>query len=289
MANLVHADLTGANLNGVLLQDSDLRFAKLNRASLRGADLGMANLSDADFTDADISGASLYDSILIHTNLSGVDLSGVELGHTTFADNDLSSARGLNSVVHHLPSSIGIDTIYKSKGNISEDFLRGAGVPDDFLDYARALRERPVQFYSCFISYSSKDQRFCDRLYSDLQAHRVRTWYFPEDAKWGNPVWVEIDRSVKIYDKLVVVCSIHSLQSGPVQREIERALNREDREKKDVVFPIRLDNYIFDGWKHERRDDVLRKVIGNFAGWNRSATKYSSAFNRLLRALQAET
>jgi hypothetical protein len=288
MANLIHADLRSANLCGALLADSDLRFAKLNRASLRSADLGMANLSYADLTDADVSGGSLYDAVLINTNLSGANLSGVELGQTTFTNNDLSSTKGLNSVVHHLPSSIGIDTIYKSNGGVPDAFLRGAGVPDDFIAYARALRERPVQFYSCFISHSSKDQRFCNRLYSDLQANGIRTWYFPEDAKWGTSVWAEIDRGVKMYDKLVVVCSKKSLQSGPVQREIERALNREDREKKDILFPIRIDNYIFEGWNHDRKDDLLRKVIGDFTGWHRSTTKYNSAFGKLLKALQAK-
>lgn len=188
MSNLVHADLRGANLNGALLADTDLQYAKLNRASLRGADLGMANLSYADLTDANISGGSLYDAVLINTNLSGADLSGVGLGQTTFTNNNLSSTKGLNSVIHHLPSSIGIDTIYKSNGAIPDDFLRGAGVPDDFIIYARTLRERPVRFYSCFISYSSKDQRFCNRLHSDLQANGIRTWYFPEDARWGGSV-----------------------------------------------------------------------------------------------------
>jgi hypothetical protein len=109
----------------------------------------------------------------------------------------------------------------------------------------------------------------------------------PEDAKWGEPVWGEIDRSIKIYDKLVVVCSKHSLQSGPVMREIERSLNREDREGKSILFPIRIDNYIFDEWHHERKDDLLRKVIGDFRKW-RNPEAYQKAFDRLLRDLKAE-
>jgi len=48
------------------------------------------------------------------------------------------------------------------------------------------------------------------------------------------------------YDKLVVVCSEHSLESPPVIREIERALQKEDREHKNVLFPIRIDDYLFD-------------------------------------------
>jgi len=112
-------------------------------------------------------------------------------------------------------------------------------------------------------------------------------WYFPENAKWGEPVWGEIDRSIKVYDKLIVVCSENSLQSGPVNREIERALNREDKEGKGILFPIRIDDYIFDTWEHERKADVLRKVVGDFSGWDKDAVKYDKAFDKLLKGLQA--
>jgi hypothetical protein len=189
---------------------------------------------------------------------------------------------------HLGPSIVGIDTIYRSKGQIPEIFLQGCGVPDNFIAYMHSLTEQAWEYYSCFISHSAKDKRFCERLYADLQAKGVRTWYFPEDARWGKSVWGEIDQSIKVYDKLVVVCSKNSLQSGPVLREIDRSLNREDREDKEVLFPIRIDDYLFDQWQHPRRDDVLAKVVGDFKGWSRSASKYDAAFDKLLKALQPE-
>jgi hypothetical protein len=118
-----------------------------------------------------------------------------------------------------------------------------------------------------------------------MQAKGLRVWYFPEDAKWGETVWGEIDRSIKTYDKLVVVCSKDSLQSGPVLREINRALNREDLEHKNILFPISIDNYIFDAWEHERKGDVLAKVVGDFTGSKSSDDKYHAAFEKLLKAL----
>lgn len=141
--------------------------------------------------------------------------------------------------------------------------------------------------YSCFISHSAKDKHFCERLHADLQAKGVRVWYFPEDAKWGETVWGEIDRSINVYDKLVVVCSENSLRSGPVNREIERALKREDTERKGILFPIRIDDYIFDKWEHERKADVVRKVVGDFTGWDKDTAKYDKAFDKLLKGLQA--
>ncbi|MBI5032468.1 MAG: hypothetical protein HZB51_18235 [Chloroflexi bacterium] len=40
-------------------------------------------------------------------------------------------------------------------------------------------------------------------------------------------------------------------------------------------------------WEHERKADVVRKVVGDFSGWDSDATKYEKAFNKLLKGLQA--
>src|SRR5262249_36923558 len=111
---------------------------------------------------------------------------------------------------------------------------------------------------------------------------------FPEDAKWGESLWGEIERGIRTYDRLIVVCSKNSLTSKPVLREIERALNREDQEQKNVLFPITIDHYIFTKWTSPRKADVLVKVVGDFTGWHDNATQYEKSFKRLLDALKAE-
>jgi hypothetical protein len=69
-------------------------------------------------------------------------------------------AKGLDSIRHEGPSTIGIDTIYRSHGNIPEAFLKGADVDNTFITYIRSLVGKPIEYYSCFISYSSKDDAF---------------------------------------------------------------------------------------------------------------------------------
>jgi hypothetical protein len=288
-ADLRRANLSGAHLNGADLIGADLREANLSKADLSEACLIEANLIGADLSKADLSGADLRLANLGWANLSGAYLSGALIGWIVFASVDLRGVNGLDKVHHIGPSTIGIDTIYLSQGEIPEVFLRGAGVPDDFIKYMRSLTGKALQFYSCFISYSDKDRDFVERLYADLQSNGVRTWYFPEDAKWGESVWGEIDRAIKIYDKIVVVCSRNSLQSGPVLREIERALQREDRENnKNILFPITIDDYVFNEWKHARRDDVVSRVAGIFKDW-RDPSSYQKAFRKLLKGLQAES
>src|SRR5204863_6179248 len=121
----------------------------------RLTNLGGVNLSGANFSG---------------THLHEADLSGAFLFATVFAGVDLRTAKGLELVKHTGPSHIGIDTIYASGGNIPEVFLRGVGVPDSFIEYMRSLTVNPIEFYSCFISHSTKDQEFANRLWADLQA-----------------------------------------------------------------------------------------------------------------------
>ena len=61
-----------------------------------------------------------------------------------------------------------------------------------------------------------------------------------------------IDEAVRLYDKLIVICSRESLQSPAVIREIERALQKEDEmarqgKEPEVLFPLRLDDYMTRG------------------------------------------
>ena len=120
-----------------------------------------------------------------------------------------------------------------------------------------------------------------------MRQRRVRVWYFPKQAKWGKRVWGEIDKAIKNYDKLIVVCSESSLQSNPVLREIERALGREDQEGKNILFPIAIDDYVFTRWECKRKSDVLEKVVGNFRNWQ-DEQEYKEAFEQLFTGLQVE-
>lgn len=195
MPDLSYADLSYARLSHADLSHAVLRHADLAHAHLNDADLRGAHLNDADLSRADLIGARLIGARLIGVNLSGAVLGGADftdviMGDTTFADNDLSRVKGLETVIHLAPSTVGIDTIYKSRGNIPEIFLRGCGVPESFIVQMHALvaSTEAIQFYSCFISYSSKDQDFADRLYADLQSRGVRCWFAPRRPEDGRQV-----------------------------------------------------------------------------------------------------
>ena len=299
-AQLADANISAADLRSVNLQSAELSNAILRNADLSGADLAGASLIDADIGGANMSGTSLNNSDLWGADLSWANLGGANFGNafiggTTFGDNDLSGTKGLDTVGHHGPSTIGIDTIYRSQGKIPLKFLRGAGVPDNFIEYMASLTGKPLEFYSCFISYSTKDQEFADRLYADLQNKGVRCWFAPHDVQGGKKLHEQIDAAIRTHEKLLLVLSPNSMNSEWVKTEIRKARKRERTEKKRVLFPVRLapfdairDWELFDA--DEGKDlavEIREYYIPDFSNW-KDHDSYTKEFKNLLRDLKTE-
>jgi uncharacterized protein YjbI with pentapeptide repeats len=186
-ASLEYAELAGVNFTNTGLYAVDLAFSNLTDADfsnawLTNANLGGAGLNRARFANADLSGVNFN-----HADLSGADLSQAVLGYTVFSAVDLRDIKGLENVVHAGPSTIGIDTVYQSYGRVPEPFLRGAGVPEGFINFVKSLGDNRQQYYSCFISYSSVNQEFAELLRNELRANGVPCWLASEDLKIGDP------------------------------------------------------------------------------------------------------
>jgi hypothetical protein len=135
-----------------------------------------------------------------------------------------------------------LEGLFKSRGHIPRSFLVGCGVPDTLIEYlpSHISVEGPGSFFSCFISHSSKDARFCERLYNRIRQAGLRVWYAPYDMRSGQLIDDQIETAIRIFDKLLVVLSPHSMESHWVRREIKKARMRERHEQRRVLFPLRL-------------------------------------------------
>jgi uncharacterized protein YjbI with pentapeptide repeats len=311
-AILERANLKGAHLNGSFIKNAHLTMANLEGASFVEANLSGTSLVGAQLTDtdlinarlfgtklsqADLKRAKLHGALLYGVNFNGSDLTNAELGFTTFSNCDLSEAKGLETVRHVNPSSIGIDTIFHSKNRIPEVFLGGCGLPEAFITQIPSLLASmdPLHFHSCFISYSHKDKYFAKHLHSRMRAANLRVWYAPEEMKGGQKIHEQIYSAIQVHDKLLLVLSENSLQSEWVMTEIRRARKVEREQNRRKLFPIRLvDLEAIQKWEcfdAESGKDLaieLREYfIPDFSNWkNRLA--FEAAFDRLLRDLKAE-
>jgi hypothetical protein len=293
-ADLKDADLRDADFHGATLCGANLIFSKLNGANLYDADLRDADLFGADLSGANLCEVELFGAVLIDATLINVNLNGATVGYTAFGAVDLSSVLGLDTLRHAAPSTIGIDTIYASHGNIPEVFLRGCGVPENFIENIRALTMNPIDFYSCFISYSTKDDDFARRIHNDLQASGVRCWFAPHDIQGGKKVLHQIEEAIRVYDKLLLILSPDSMNSNWVEQEIINAIQKEKQQQKQVLFPISIVPFEqIKKWKRFDSDsgrDLAREIreyhIPDFSRWGSDQAAYKTAFERLLKDLK---
>jgi uncharacterized protein YjbI with pentapeptide repeats len=283
-ANLARARLTGANLTG-----AQLEHAKLTRAELTGANLRGANLILADLRGAELAGAGLSDTMLGGVNLVGANLTRVQLstavlGNTIFGGCDLAEASGLDQCHHEAPSIIDFHTLQRS-GPLPLAFLRGAGLPDSLIDYLPSLLNTAIQLYSCFISHSSKDQAFAERLHADLQNKGVRCWFAPHDMPIGAKIIDALDEAIRLRDKVLLILSEGAIASDWVESEVTRALDEERTRKQLVLVPLRIDDAVLqtpEAWARLLRG---QRNIGDFTRW-KEHDSYSQSFDRLMRDLR---
>jgi uncharacterized protein YjbI with pentapeptide repeats len=316
-ANLIGANLSGANLDKANFNGANLIGANLGGANLSGADLGGtnlswaefigANLAEADLRVATLSWAKLIRAKLIRANLSRADLTRADLTganlsearcyYTAFNNVNLATVRGLDNVYHLGPSTVGVDTLIKSQGRIPDSFLLACGVPErwiEFLPSSIGMLE-PNHYYSCFMSYSTKDEKFASRLYSRLRDEKLRVWYSPEEIKGGRTLEEQIGQAIRVHDKLLLVLSKASMASPWVKHEIRQALIWEKEDKRRVLFPIRVCPWkpvkewkCFDAENGQDLAEIVRKYfIRDFSKW-RDKDAFETAFSRLLKDLKAD-
>lgn len=296
-ANLSRADFVHANLNNAILCNTKLKWADFRWADMIGADLSGAQLIRSDFHKADLEGAKFCnadfsDANFEDANMRTADLTGTIFAHTRLLNTDLATAKGLQEVDHRAPSVLDFETISKS-GYLPSEFLCGCGLHDAAIkaalsDNDKVLAEsleQPGNYYSCFISHSTRDEAFVSRLHADLQAGGVRCWYAPHDLRIGERLLDALYSAIRKQEKLLLVLSEDSVSSEWVRDEVEKAFAEERDRNGTVVFPIRVDDSVMNtdmAWAEKIR---VGRHIGDFRQWSDEGS-YGKALERLFRDLR---
>lgn len=314
-ANFSCSYFRDADLSNTQLQGADLNSSDFQSAHLENANLSQADLANANFTDACLVGADLFGTNLSGATFHNADLKGANLGGTIFSDNDLSRVKNLDKVRHSGPSLLDTSTLKRSGANIPQEFLRGCGLNDweieaaklhqvdltpiqisEILYHVNDLRSNPfIQFYSCFISYSHVDREFACTLHDRLQNSGIRCWLDARQLLPGDKLYTEVDRGIRLWDKVLLCCSEAALTSWWVDNEIQIAFDKEQRLWKEkgteilALIPLDLDGFMFSPNCQSGKATQLRsRLASDFSGWETNPTKLNEQFERVIKALRAD-
>jgi hypothetical protein len=314
-ATLVYTRFTGANLRNADLRQVDGEIAVFDRADLSGADLSFSDLHAATFKGAVLERTKLSGARLTGANLEGVHLAGVRLGwanltgarldgakadsttrlvSTILADVTLSPFCG--DVVVAGPCHVDFKSVVRSIAQPRlKEFLVKSGMPEVFAQYMISCAETLDPgilfslFQSTFISYGGPDEAFAEKLNDALEAEGVRTFLFKDDAPPGERLHRVMRTGVNSHDRVILICSKASLDRKGVLAELEETLAREARDGgATYLLPVRLDDYVIDGWNPSRSDlvqTVQDRVIADFRNHTDHA-EFAEQVGRLISVLK---
>ena len=314
-ANLRGADLRGANLEGADADQAIFSDANLEGANLSGANFSRVNLTGANLTNANLTGANFNGAALKRANLSGAIMDGADLyeavlndvptvgtnfagciiGYTVFQNCDMSEAEGLNSVRHDAPSTLGMDTFFRSSGNLPAEFLQGVGSPSAALDYQTSIGIEEGLTSEYYISCTASDISFAEKMRDDLRAHGVRVWVFAENFR-GNALVdrrstseeEEIERWIRHYDKLIVVCSQPSFENEIVRTDLTQAKDLQTLRDEWLVYLVDPDGSLDQPVSRAARNLKAEHVVFDLQGQSQGSDTYNSEVLRLAEGLKSQ-
>lgn len=106
------------------------------------------------------------------------------------------------------------------------------------------LAERKLS--SVFISYSLQDSFIADKINGFLKKEGVTTFLWERDAPGGQTLKSIMKSNINSKDRLLFIASENSLKSEACHFELTEGRKKQDKLWKTILFPIHIDNFLFE-------------------------------------------
>lgn len=309
-------DFSESNLTDIAAQASYWRNARFRGAHISG-DLVLSRMYVADFSGASVQGCGLIDAELRFLRLNRTNfapyLSSTVINSWTIIASDLSGMPlHPTSAQHEYPSNVDIETLQRTASGLRkhserisafDKFFQESGLPDEIIkvfdSWARpssTITDGTIEeanFYSCFISYSHSDRTFAKRVHDGLTDHGIHCWLDAHEILPGDDIYDMVDQGINQWDKILLCCSQNSLNSPWVDRELDKALQKEEKlwrergRKVLAIIPLDLDGFLFE-WNSGKSSMLKSRLAADFKDWQNDSAKFEGQLNKIVRSLRAD-
>lgn len=162
---------------------------------------------------------------------------------------------------------------------------------DQVIASLRLIHRARSNGLSCFISYNHRDEEFARLLHEQMKKIGLNVWLAVNDLGEGK-IHEQIERTIKLHDKVLLILSENSMSSNWVKSEIRWAIEADIIEGTRRILPIRLTGMDdIKQWKYFDADygkDLAKEIreyhIYDFSGW-RDIKSFMESFDRLVAVL----
>ena len=137
-------------------------------------------------------------------------------------------------------------------------------------------------------------------MHDALQGRGIRCWLDEKQLLPGDDIYEQVDRGIRLWDKILLCCSEHSLTSWWVDDEIDRAFDKERRLMEErrqelqgrkvlALVPLNLDGYLLSGkWRSGKAKSVTARLAADFTDWAQNNAKFEAQLESVVSALRLD-